>query len=391
MRCQGEGCGSTFIRSQDAFADQDASGYIDDLHAYQVQPKLAYIEAVTGNTPFPLGAGNEDMATLSVHNPLWTFNIDMSNAANASLIMDNIDDVELIITHEAYSLQAGYCAGRASAAELPPTPAYQPMQRVLDPESSPLLGVQMGEVGLAPAAGADGLTGRYAGAVAPVSPQYMPAFDLNLVLTATAGGPSAGTLAGYVDVEGSLRYPVTNAATGHGPTVAGSWSGEMFSLQTTQPFTVALSNGLIVTRSIILSGGVISQSGEILAGIYGETLVGLTPDPLVITGTFQMWRPPQSLEPAAGFSAFPVLGSPPLTVSFSDLSGGGPTQWSWQFGDGGVSTGQHPTHTYGAIGKYTVTLAVSNTFGTHSLTLPGLITVADIRKIYLPLVSRGAP
>ena len=65
--------------------------------------------------------------------------------------------------------------------------------------------------------------------------------------------------------------------------------------------------------------------------------------------------------------------------------------WSWQFGDGGVSAGQHPTHTYGTIGKYTVTLAVSNTFGTHSLTLPGLITVADIRKIYLPLVSRGAP
>ena len=176
VRCQGEGCGSTFIRSQDAFADQDASGYIDDLHAYQVQPKLAYIEAVTGDTPFPLGAGNEDLATRSVHNPLWTFNIDMSNAANASLILDNIDDVELIITHEAYSLQAGYCAGRASAAELPPTPAYQPMQRVLDPESSPLLGVQMGGLGLAPAAGAAGLTGRYAGAVAPVSPQIHARF-----------------------------------------------------------------------------------------------------------------------------------------------------------------------------------------------------------------------
>ncbi len=37
--------------------------------------------------------------------------------------------------------------------------------------------------------------------------------------------------------------------------------------------------------------------------------------------------------------------------------------WSWNFGDGGTSTTQHPTHTYAADGAYTVTLTVTDNEG----------------------------
>jgi len=56
--------------------------------------------------------------------------------------------------------------------------------------------------------------------------------------------------------------------------------------------------------------------------------------------------------------AFQVNG---LTVTFLDTSTGGPTKWSWSFGDGTSSSLQNPTHTYGAGGTYAVTLTASRT------------------------------
>jgi PKD repeat protein len=63
------------------------------------------------------------------------------------------------------------------------------------------------------------------------------------------------------------------------------------------------------------------------------------------------------------FSAAPVVGMPPLTVAFTDVSRGGPTSWAWDFGDGGTATERSPVHTYTAVGSYTVALTTANTDG----------------------------
>jgi PKD repeat protein len=55
-------------------------------------------------------------------------------------------------------------------------------------------------------------------------------------------------------------------------------------------------------------------------------------------------------------------------VQFNDLSTGGPTTWQWLFGDGLTSTLQNPTHTYAALGTYTVTLIVSDGFCRDTVT-----------------------
>ena len=70
--------------------------------------------------------------------------------------------------------------------------------------------------------------------------------------------------------------------------------------------------------------------------------------------------------PEANFSASPTNGSVPLAVSFTDQSTGNGNSWSWSFGDGGSSTSQSPAHTYSSPGSYTVTLTVSNSFGSSS-------------------------
>lgn len=64
--------------------------------------------------------------------------------------------------------------------------------------------------------------------------------------------------------------------------------------------------------------------------------------------------------PAALFS-YAVAGA--LTVAFTDLSTNGPTDWSWDFGDGSISGLQDPSHTYASVGEYTVCLTASNAIG----------------------------
>ncbi|MCG3156248.1 MAG: hypothetical protein DKINENOH_02871 [bacterium] len=69
--------------------------------------------------------------------------------------------------------------------------------------------------------------------------------------------------------------------------------------------------------------------------------------------------------PKAAFAASVPAGETPLTVTFTDQSTGfpAPATWQWDFGDGNTSTEQHPTHTYTAVGNYTVQLQVTNTCG----------------------------
>ena len=71
-----------------------------------------------------------------------------------------------------------------------------------------------------------------------------------------------------------------------------------------------------------------------------------------------------SSAPQAQFSATGSVGDAPLTVVFTDTSTGEVTSWSWDFGDGGVSSERSPVHTYAAIETFTVTLEVAGPDGT---------------------------
>lgn len=84
----------------------------------------------------------------------------------------------------------------------------------------------------------------------------------------------------------------------------------------------------------------------------------------------------------ANFSANIISGVNPQVVSFTDLSVGDISIWSWNFGDGSTSALQNPTHTY-QTGTYTVTLQAFNSAGGFAVeTKTNYITVRASRLLF---------
>ncbi|MDA3912209.1 MAG: FISUMP domain-containing protein [Bacteroidales bacterium] len=75
-----------------------------------------------------------------------------------------------------------------------------------------------------------------------------------------------------------------------------------------------------------------------------------------------------SSSPQADFNVNQTEISLGETVQFTDISTNDPTDWQWDFGDGNTSTEQNPSHTYENEGTYTVSLTVSNAFGSDTET-----------------------
>jgi PKD repeat protein len=68
----------------------------------------------------------------------------------------------------------------------------------------------------------------------------------------------------------------------------------------------------------------------------------------------------------ADFTGSPRAGYLTLPVQFVDQSTGSPTTWYWDFGDGGFSTDQNPSHQYTSPGWYTVALTAANSLRSDS-------------------------
>jgi PKD repeat protein len=96
--------------------------------------------------------------------------------------------------------------------------------------------------------------------------------------------------------------------------------------------------------------------------------------------------------PTASFTMAPP-GNPVMgqVVQLTDTSTGSPTSWSWNFGDGQISTQQNPTHVYGGPGPFNVTLMAANADGASPPKLQ-TVFVSPIDTLRLdPTDSGGHP
>jgi PKD repeat protein len=86
-----------------------------------------------------------------------------------------------------------------------------------------------------------------------------------------------------------------------------------------------------------------------------------------------------SAAPLADFSGSPTIGGAPLAVTFTDLSIGEITGWSWDFDNDGTEDSilQNPSHVYSSPGNYTVSLTVTDIDGPATVTKTDYITVND--------------
>lgn len=69
------------------------------------------------------------------------------------------------------------------------------------------------------------------------------------------------------------------------------------------------------------------------------------------------------IEPPEARFESPARATEGAAVQFADRSTGGPTSWSWDFGDGTGSTQVNPVHRFASHGDYTVSLTVANSAG----------------------------
>ena len=81
--------------------------------------------------------------------------------------------------------------------------------------------------------------------------------------------------------------------------------------------------------------------------------------------------------PVAEFAAYQTSVSSGSSAQFYNRSINNAASWLWDFGDGGTSVSQNPFHTYNTTGIYTVSLIVTNSYGSDTKTKTGYITVTD--------------
>lgn len=102
-------------------------------------------------------------------------------------------------------------------------------------------------------------------------------------------------------------------------------------------------------------------------GTYNVFLTVSGPGGVAITSGQIVVSSPQIPAPQAAFTSNPVQGVAPLNVQFLNRSTGQINAYSWNFGDGNISSEEDPQHTFIVPGAYTVTLVVSGPGGTSSV------------------------
>jgi PKD repeat protein len=193
----------------------------------------------------------------------------------------------------------------------------------------------------------------------------------NPVHTYTASGTYTATLT--VTDNNGCTSTVTNVVTVN-PQPSANFSSTTVCLGTATQFT-DLSSGGATTWSWNFGDGNTStqqnpSNNYSAAGNYTATLTLSAAGGCTATVSYPVTVYPQ---PTAVFSVTTVcLGN---ATQFTDLSTGGASSWSWNFGDGNTSTQQNPSHTYSASGTYTATLNVTSSPGNCTSIVSQVVTV----------------
>lgn len=145
-----------------------------------------------------------------------------------------------------------------------------------------------------------------------------------------------------------------------------------------------LSTGTGLTYNWDLGNGNTSVSENpsasyITPGTYTVTLTATGPggtDTEVKNGFITVFTPP-----TPNISPSQNIGCYPFSVNFTDLSTPGDSPiatWSWDFGDGGTSTDQNPSHLYTTPGTFDITLLLTDVNGcTSNMSFPDMIESND--------------
>lgn len=87
------------------------------------------------------------------------------------------------------------------------------------------------------------------------------------------------------------------------------------------------------------------------------------------------------LSPKPSFRAFPLSGTPPLSVRFQNFSENNAIKYLWDFGDGSTSTERNPNHVYTSDGIYSIKLNVITSTGGHGISIKSNYITVSAKEI----------
>lgn len=203
----------------------------------------------------------------------------------------------------------------------------------------------------------------------------------NLDLQTVATGPFGGQAMAYRTIgDGSVLYLGNDFST-IGSTTLGNVINNGLQWSTNAlPYwlEVAPAEGTSNVGSTVPLTVSFNANG-MLAGTYTYTIIINTNDPLNPTLSIPVTLNVEAF-PQAAFESNVSL-SCDGSVQFTDASVNNPTSWSWNFGNGAVSTTQNPYYIYETEGTYDVTLIACNNLGCDTTTLTDFINV-DFGFVY---------
>ncbi len=194
------------------------------------------------------------------------------------------------------------------------------------------------------------------------SPADLVAGTIQVVLTSTGNGICAAR----TDTMVITIIPMPIVSAGPDRVVCGDLNDVLLNGTVTGSTTTGLwttdGSGTFSPNAATLSATYSLSSADVIAGSVmliltstNNTLCPAVPDTMIIT-----------VEPLP-IAAFSFFSGDTLNVDFTDQSTGA-SQWYWDFGDGGTTTVQNPSHTYGNEGTYPVTLIVTSAGGCSDTT-----------------------
>ena len=234
----------------------------------------------------------------------------------------------------------------------------------------------------------------YLGQTSPVNNSWLQALCAALGITAPVNSSWVIALANYYGitqpVNGSWWYAIADDACNGGIRPVANFTSDVTTI--TEGGTVNFQD----TSTVAPGGPAITQWAWTFAG--GTPATSSLQNPAIVfntAGTYEVsltvtnadgsstktvpnYMTVTVVPVAADFSASTTTPQPGDSVTFTDLSTGNPTQWSWTLPGGtpATSTAQNPVIQYNTTGTYSVTLTASKTGSSDTEVKTNYITVA---------------
>jgi PKD repeat protein len=185
---------------------------------------------------------------------------------------------------------------------------------------------------------------------------YAMTYDWTMPTGAT-GISSTNTITvnfGALAVSGNITVKGTN------PLGSGALSLLAVSLYNKPPTPVITINGNMLHSNAINGNQWYSENGPIDGAVGPDYLATANGNYYVIATPLGCSSDPSNIIPKFFLCDAQFSYTWDGFAHFTDLSTGGPTSWSWDFGDGSYSILPNPNHNYAKNGAYMVTLTVFN-------------------------------